>query len=101
MTQKGMVYWYSNSKKEHFGKPKVVLSFNEKQYPFNDYEGKFGMTQITYGLPIKNKNECDKIVQAINSSEFKEIIKATKWSTFITDWIMFKYFKMDFYKEFI
>ena len=38
---------------------------------------------------------------AYNSyDEFKEIIKATKWGAFQTDWRMFKYFRPDFYKNF-
>jgi hypothetical protein len=32
---------------------------------------------------------------------FKEVIKATKWGAFQTDWRMFKYFKPDFYKYFL
>jgi hypothetical protein len=59
------------------------------------------MSQICYGLKINSKEEGDKIVEAINSVKFKEILKYTKWSTFQTDWRMFKYFKKDFWKEFI
>ena len=55
---------------------------------------------ICYGLKINSKEEGDKIVKAINSIKFKEILKYTKWSTFQTDWRMFKYFKQDFWKEF-
>jgi hypothetical protein len=102
MTQNGLGYVYSNvNDKGHFGIPKVILSFNERQYPFNDPTGKYGMTQIVYGIPINNKKEGDEIVEAINSDTFKEIIKATKWNTFYTEWRMFKYFKRDFYKKFI
>ena len=59
------------------------------------------MSQICYGLKINSKEEGDKIVEAINSIKFKEILKYTKWSTFQTDWRMFKEFKPDFWKEFI
>ncbi|ARF12650.1 superfamily II DNA or RNA helicase [Klosneuvirus KNV1] len=101
MTQNGLGYVYSNvNDKGHFGIPKVILSFGRHQYPFNDYTGKYGMTQIVYGIPITNKKEGDEMVKAINSDEFKEIIKATKWNTFYTEWRMFKYFKKDFYKKF-
>jgi hypothetical protein len=101
MTQKGIGYWYTNdTTKGHFKEPKVVLSFGRHQYPYNDYKGKYGMSQIVYGLPIKNKSEGDKIVAAINSDAFKKIILATKWNTFYTEWRMFKYFKKDFYKQF-
>jgi hypothetical protein len=102
ITQEGMVFWYTNDKsKGHFGVPKVLLNFNENQYPVNDFEGKYGMSQITFGIPITSKKQGDDIVNAINTDEFKEIIKATKWGVFQTDWRMFKYFKPDFYKQFL
>jgi hypothetical protein len=97
----GNGYVYSNEDKGHFGIKKVVLSFGEFQYPYNDYDGKYGMSQICYGLEIKSKEEGDNICKAINSDSFKDILKYTKWSTFQTDWRMFKYFKKDFWKEFI
>lgn len=102
MTKKdGLGFVYSSEDKGHFGIPKVILSFGEFQYPYNDYKGEYGMSQICYGLKIDSKEEGDKIVEAINSAKFKEILKYTKWSTFQTDWRMFKYFKKDFWKEFI
>jgi adenine-specific DNA-methyltransferase len=102
INQDGMVFWYTDDKtKGHFGKPKVLLNFNEQQYPVNDYEGKYGMSQITFGIPINSKKQGDDIIKAINTDEFKEIIKATKWAAFQTDWRMFKYLKPDFYKYFL
>ena len=102
ITQKGIGLWHADKKiyEKHFGEPKVLLNFNQNQYPINDFEGKYGMSQITFGIPITSKKEGDDIVRAINSNEFKEIIKATKWGVFQTDYRMFKYFKPDFYKYF-
>ena len=97
----GLGFVYSNENKGQFAKKKVVLSFGEFQYPYNDYEGKYGMSQICYGLEIENKEEGDNICKAINSDKFKQILKYSKWSTFQTDWRMFKYFKKDFWKEFL
>lgn len=102
MTNVGITYLYTNYKyNKQFSVPKVVLSFNETQYPYNDYKGQFGMSNIAFGIPIKNKQEGDDMVNAINSEEFRNIIRATKWGAFQTDWRMFKYFKKDFYKSFI
>jgi hypothetical protein len=102
INQDGLVFWYTDDKtKGHFGVPKVLLNFNRHQYPVNDYEGEYGMSQITFGIPITSKKQGDDIVKAINTNEFKEIIKATKWGAFQTDWRMFKYFKPDFYKYFL
>ena len=101
MTQKGIGFRMCNEDVGHFGTKKVILSFGRYQYPYNDYEGEYGMTQVTYGLEIKDKDEGDKMCQAINTKEFKSIIKYTKWTVFHTDWRMFKYFKKDFWKEFV
>ena len=97
----GNGYVFSNENKGHFGVKKVVLSFGEFQYPFNDYKGKYGMSQICFGLPISSKKEGDDICEAIKSDKFKMVLRNTKWSTFQTDWRMFKYFKKDWYKQFL
>ena len=59
------------------------------------------MSLLAFGIPISSKKQGDDIVKAVNSNEFKEIIKATKWTAFQTDWRMFKYFKPDFYIHFL
>lgn len=89
ITKKGLGIRYSSSKKKHFGVPKVILNFNEKQYPVNDWKGEYGMSQLSFGLPIQTKKEGDRIVDEINTPEFKEIIKASKWGSFQTDHRMF------------
>lgn len=98
----GLGFWYSNDNtKGHFGVPKVILNKNEKQYSHpeqNDYEGKYGMSQLSFGIPINSKQEGDQILQAIDTPEFKKIIASTKWGAFQTDYRMFKHFKKDFYK---
>jgi hypothetical protein len=106
ITQDGIGYIYSDYKSEndivHFGVPKVILNFNENQYSHkeqNDYKGEYGMSQISFGIPIKSKKEGDEILKAIDSDAFKKIIAATKWGAFQTDYRMFKYFKKDFYKH--
>lgn len=104
MNQKGIGYRWTNdneSDQKHFGTKKVILSFNETQYPFNDYKGEYGMSQIAFGIPIKTKEEGDRIVEAINSDEFRQIIAATKWGAFQTDYRMFRYIKPDFWKKFV
>ena len=102
ITLEGLALIYSKDKElGHFGVPKVILNANRNQYPVNDYEGKYGMSELSFGIPIKTKKEGDDIVRAINTSEFKEIIKATKWGAFQTDYHMFKYFRPDFYKQFL
>jgi hypothetical protein len=102
INQGGLGFEYVNDNtKGHFGVPKVILNFNQKQYSYpeqNDYDGKYGMSQISFGLPISSREEGDEILRAIDTEVFKTIIKATKWGAFQTDYRMFKYFKPDWYK---
>ena len=101
MTQKGNTFIYADSDKGHFGEPKVILSVNRNQYPYNDYKGEYGLSDSVFGIPIKSKEEGDAMVDAINTSAFKEIIKATKWGAYQTEHRMFNYFRPDFYKQFL
>jgi hypothetical protein len=93
-------YFYSSEKSEHFVS-KVILSMGRYLYPTVDFKGEYGMTQNAFGIKVNSMEEAENIKRAIESDKFKEIIKATKWSNFQTDWRMFKYFKKDFWKEFV
>ncbi len=93
ITRKGLGVRWSSTKKGHFQTPKVLLNFNENQYPYNDWKGEYGMSQLTFGIPIHSKKEGDKWVDILNTDEFKEVVKATKWGSFQTDYKMFEYLK--------
>jgi hypothetical protein len=93
---------YSDNKnKGHFGVSKVIINGGRFPYPYNDYEGKYGMTQNLFGIPIKTKKQGDDIVKAVNSEDFNSILKATKWATYAIDYKLFKYFNKEFYKHFL
>jgi len=98
----GVGLWYAKKdKKGHIGVAKVILNFNGIQYSYkeqNDYEGKYGMSQISFGIPISSKEEGDLILDAIQTPTFKKILASTKWKIFQTDYRMFRYFKKDWYK---
>lgn len=81
-----------------FGIPKVILNFNEKLYPYNDYKGEYGLSQLSFGIRIDSKEQGDQIISGLNSPVFKDIVAATKWGSFQTDWRMFRYFRRDFFK---
>ena len=87
--------------KGHFDIPKVIINGGRYPYPYNDYKGKYGMTQNLFAIPITSKKHGDDIVKAINSEEFHTILKATKWNTFSIDYKLFNHFKSDFYKPFL
>jgi 16S rRNA G966 N2-methylase RsmD len=97
LTQEGIGLRYAATRDpRHFGVPKVILNFNEKQYPVNDYDGKYGMSQLSFGLPIQSRAQGDRIVACINSPRFKRILQATKWASYQTDYRMFEHFRLHF-----
>ena len=100
MTLKGIKYIYSSKNTSgHFGQPKVILSFNEKQQcPANDHKGELGMSQISFGIPVKSEADGDKLIEFIESEDGRNLVLASKWSTFQTDWRMFQYFKEGFWR---
>lgn len=98
----GVAYYYSATKDDNnFGIAKVILGEGRFARPLNDYKGEFGTTQCSFGIRISSKKEGDLIAAAINTPKFQEIIKATKWSGFRIDFRMFRYFKRDFWKQFV
>jgi hypothetical protein len=107
ITAGDILYWSSTKTPpvkdmvQMFGIPKVILVKGLYTYPYNDYKGEYGMSNYSFGIPIKSKKEGDCIVEAINTDNFADIIKATKWSSGFTDHNMFKYFRPDFYKDFL
>lgn len=100
ITQKGLGIQFAKVRDtKQFGVSKVLLNFNERQYPYNDFAGKYGMSQLTFGIPIRSKREGDQWIRAISSPEFEEILRATKWGAFQTDYRMFRYFDRNLYKR--
>ncbi len=100
ITKKGLTLRYAQERKStQFGQSKVLLNFNEKQYPYNDYKGQFGMSQLTFGIPIRSKQEGDRWIKVLTSDDFTEILEATKWSAFQTDYRMFRYFDRNLYRK--
>jgi len=97
MTRKGLGLWYSNTNTRgiggHFGISKVILNFNEKLYPYLDWDGEYGMGQFSFGLQVTSKEQGEAIVRALVSPQFRAVIRATKWGAYQTDRRMFEYFK--------
>jgi len=97
LTQEGIGLRYASTRDpRHFGVPKVILNFNEKQYPVNDYQSKYGMSQLSFGLPIRGRTQGDRIVACIRSPAFQRVLRATKWAAYQTDYRMFAHFRRDF-----
>jgi Eco57I restriction-modification methylase len=94
ITKKGLGILYADhTSPDQIGVPKVLLNFNEVQYPYNDSHGEYGMSQLTFGIHVNSKKEGDALVAYINTPFFKEVVKATKWGVFYTNYKMFEYFR--------
>jgi hypothetical protein len=104
LTRKGLkegLFFTNDNTLAHFGVSKVVLNLNPNQYPVNDFQGKYGMTELSFGIPITSKKHGDDIIKAINTDGFKQFIKSTVWNTFAIQYQTFRYLKPDFYKYFL
>ena len=99
----GVEYWYSKVKdKKHFGVPKVIFHWMGATIDaVVDEKGEYGMCQFCFGIKIDSKEEGEKIKEALKSEKFKKVWKAIEWSSGIQEWRVFKYFRRDWYKEFI
>lgn len=91
-TRRGLGILYADHSSTTRSLPKVILNFNRNLYPYNDFRGDYGLTQLSFGLPIQSQHEGDRLIQALECPAFQEIVRATKWSSFQTDYRMFKYF---------
>jgi len=84
-----------------FGVPKVIFGESGINNVIIDSTGKYGLTQGAIGLKIKGENEGKLYKRALESAHFKDIVNAMSFGNFRIDWRMFKYFKPDFYKNFL
>lgn len=94
-------YLYSSQNKGHFGVSKVIISYGRYPYPFIDINGEYGMCNNAFAIKVDDIKEANNIKRAIESDRFKNILKATKWGNFQIEYKMFKYFRKDFWKEFV
>jgi len=94
-------YLYTNRKTEHFGTPKIIINIAGDPTLIIDIEGKYGICPNAFGIAVTNMQEAQEIQQAIESAPFTKILKCTKWQPFEIDYRMFRYFRKNFYKDFL
>ena len=94
-------FHYSNKNDNgHFGYSKVIFGSGATGFII-DENGEYGLTQWATGIEDKIEN-LNQIKNALDSSKFKnEVIKATSVSKAEINRKILKYFKKDFWKEFI
>ena len=88
--------------KGHFGIPKVIVGETGMENAINDFDGKYGMTQDSFGILINSKEEGDNIIKALNNPIFVDLIRVSCcWSNFRIDYRLFKEFKKGFWEKFV
>jgi len=100
--KKGIQFVYSKrNDKGGFGEKKVIFGDSGTDSCIYDKNGEYGTTQHSYYIRIDNDKDGDLIVNALKSKKFKNFLKSVMWSNYQIDFRMFKYFRKDFWKEFI
>ncbi|KKM17006.1 hypothetical protein LCGC14_1680070, partial [marine sediment metagenome] len=95
-------YMYSSKDNGFLNIPKVIISENGKIHDVViDMKGKLAFTSGCFAIPISSKKEGEGIREALMSEKFDRLVQATKWSSFRIEYQMFKYFRYDFWKDFI
>jgi len=94
----GVRYIYSNCNNNgHFGISKVIFGQTNSENPIIDMDGKYGMSEHSMAIQIKDINEAEKIKKCLISTKFNIIINSCLWSNYMIDWRLFTYFKRDFF----
>ena len=99
--QKGIRYMYSNTNQNgHFGVSKIIFGETGIYNAIIDLKGKYGLTNGCIGIKI-NKQNAEQYKRFLESNKMHNIISSCSYSSFRVDWNIFRYFKKDFWKEFL
>ena len=92
---------YSSEDRGMFGKPKVIFGFGAQVGRiFSDKNGDYGLCQWVGGI-VDDADVLDKIVKALTSEKFLNLMKALQFSTQAYNAKAMKKFRKDFWKSFI
>lgn len=83
------IKYSSKNNRGHFGVSKVIVGESGVGEPIVDLEGEYGMTQGGIGLVVENKEEAEKVYEALKSEKFQEVVEACQWSGFRIDHRLF------------
>ena len=95
-----MKCFYSSEKNGHFDIPKVIWSNGLGTYPIIDKNGKYGLTQFSYGI-IDDKKNLNKIKLSLENTNFIKLMEYVKFTNNKYNYKVIALFKKDFWKEFI
>jgi hypothetical protein len=89
--------WSNRNDNGHYGVSKVIFGDSGIHSVIIDLEGQYAMTQHAMAIQVSDLDEAMQLKQCLESTQFKEILKACNWSSFAIEWNMFSDFKYDFY----
>jgi hypothetical protein len=88
-----------NTKEGHYGVPKVIFGSGATGFII-DKEGKYACSEFCTGI-VDDVENLENIATVLNSNNFKDIILATSVSKAEINRKILKYFKKNFWREFI
>jgi predicted RNA methylase len=95
---------YSNIKKGFFGVSKLILGNGANPTCFIDSDGKYGMTQFTFGI-VEDPENLEKLKKVLTSKIFEKITKSTKYVATAGNPLVYpkiiSTFKKDFWRHFL
>jgi len=99
------IYYSSRRDNGMFGVSKIIFgdraSTNGIISPFIDINGEYGQTQHAISVEV-SEIDVDNVYKALTSRKFnEEIIDSIKWCGFQLDFRIFKYFKKNWWREFV
>ena len=91
---------YSTKKDGHFGIPKVIFcTWNRAGIPYADHDGTYAVTEHAAAI-IDDPKNLDGIARAMNSPEFRRVMKSVNFTSEEWNWKVIQLFRKDFWKEF-
>jgi hypothetical protein len=99
-TKAGMNCHYSSKKNGHFDIPKVIWSNGLGTYPIIDEDGKYALTQFSYGI-IDDRQNLNYIADAMQKQKFIDLMGYVKFQNNKYSYKVIGLLKKDFWKEFM
>jgi hypothetical protein len=70
--KKGVRLMYSSrNDRGHYNIRKVIIGETGMDNAINDFDGKYGMTQDSFGIIINNKSDGDKIIKVLKVNKYE------------------------------
>jgi len=97
----GTRFYYTNTRDASIFDPlKVIFGDSGINAPVVDLEGRYGMTQHSMALVVRDAEDATACVSVLTSPIFNEILKACRWSNYQIKWSLFSGLRAGFWRDF-